>query len=70
MSVFGFRSKVDVSEWEVREAFSLLNWGILWKVIKEPLETGWYIRVYYAVMTRPVAERFWIDGWDVRSLEL
>ena len=69
MTVFEFRSKVDVSEWEVRQAFSALNWGVLWKIVKEPLDSGCSIRVYYAVLTKDV-NRVWVDGWDVKRLEL
>lgn len=69
MTVFGFRSKVDVSEWDIRQAFSALNWGILWKIAKEPLDSGWYVRVYYAVLTKQV-DRAWVDGWDVKMIEL
>jgi len=70
MTVFGFRTKGDVSEWEIRQAFSVLDWGILWKIVREPLETGWDVRVYYAVLTKPISNRVWIDGWDVKCLEL
>ena len=69
MTVFEFRSKVDVDEWDVRQAFSALNWGILWKIVKEPLESGYSIRVYYAVLTKEV-DRVWVDGWDVKKIEL
>jgi len=70
MATFEFKTKTDVSEWEVRQAFSVLHWGILWKVQKDPLEVGWNIRVYYAVLTAEVADRVWIDGWTVKRIDL
>jgi hypothetical protein len=67
--IFEFYSKTEVDEWEVRKVFSELHWGIIWKVVKEEVCSGWKIQVYYAVLTQIISDRVWVDGWDCKKIE-
>lgn len=69
MATFEFLTKTDVSEWDVRQVFSTLGWGILWKISKERTEEGWKLKVYYAKLTNEVG-RTWVGKWDVQRIDL
>lgn len=69
MSVFEFYSKPEVDEFEVRKVFSELQWGVIWKVTKEEVYSGWKFKVYYAILTQPISNRVWVDGWDCKKIE-
>lgn len=69
MTVFEFHSKLELFEWEIRTVFSELQWGVLWKIVQENVDTGWIIRVHYACLTKTVADRVWVRGWDCKKLK-
>ena len=67
MTTFMFRTKEEISEWKIRQTFSELDWGIIWKIEREP-GPEWTNLVYYAVLTKSVSDRIWIDGWVIRKI--
>lgn len=67
--IFEFYSKTELDEWDVRKAFAELQWGVIWKVVKEEVYSGWKIQVYYAILTQQISDRIWVDGWDVKKLK-
>jgi|LauGreDrversion4_2_1035121.scaffolds.fasta_scaffold255827_3 hypothetical protein len=67
--IFEFYSKTELDEWDVRKVFSELQWGVIWKVVKEEVYSGWKIQVYYAILTKPISDRIWVDGWNVTKLK-
>ena len=67
--IFEFYSKTDLDEWDVRKVFAELQWGVIWKVVKEEVDAGWKIQVYYAILTQQISDRIWVDGWDVKKLK-
>jgi hypothetical protein len=48
--IFEFYSKTELDEWDVRKVFAELQWGVIWKVVKEEVYSGWKIQVYYAIL--------------------
>ena len=68
MKLFEFYSKTEVTEWNIRETFAQLQWGVLWKIVQTQTESGWTNQVYYVIHTKDVPDRLWIGNWDVRKL--
>jgi hypothetical protein len=64
-----FHTKTEIAEWEIREVFSELQWGILWKIHQEQVETGWIVRVYYACLTKTIPDQVWVGGWNCKKLK-
>lgn len=69
MSVFEFYSKTECSEFDIRQVFAELHWGVLWKITRLPTDVGWRVLVYYATMTKVVADQVWVRGWNVKKLK-
>jgi hypothetical protein len=69
MSVFEFYSKTECSEFDIRQVFAELHWGVLWKITRLPTDVGWRVLVHYATMTKVVADQVWVRGWNVKKLK-
>jgi hypothetical protein len=69
MEVFEFYSKTECVEFDIRQVFAELQWGILWKIHQVQTSIGWKIQVYYATMIKVVADQVWVGGWNVKKLK-